>query len=105
MRGKIVEEVNRVVRQNRNRPNETVYDFYNLGAASQTQKAYQGNGEASPYGLGWAELTSEEYAALWYSDDNRCELSQVGVGEYAVALFRVQGGKPRKNRQEHGFVF
>lgn len=87
MRGKIVEEVNRVVRQNRNRPNETIYDFYNLGAPSQTQKAYQGNAEASPDGLGWAELTSADYDALWVSDDNRCELSQTGVGEYVVALF------------------
>jgi len=40
MRGKIVEEVNRVIRQNRNKPNETLYDFFNTGPPTQTYKAY-----------------------------------------------------------------
>ncbi len=87
MRGKIVEEVNRVVRQNRSKPNETNYDFYNLGPAAQTHKANSRNGEASPNDLGWTKLSSEEYAKLWYSDDDRCEISNDGNGEYAVALF------------------
>jgi hypothetical protein len=87
MRGKIVEEVNRIVRQNSSKPNETRYDFYNLGPAAQTHKAYSRNEEAAPNGLGWNELSSEEYAALWTSDDSRAEVSSDGVGEYAVALF------------------
>jgi hypothetical protein len=33
MRGKIVEEVNRVVKQFRSKPNETLYDLTNLGSS------------------------------------------------------------------------
>lgn len=88
MRGKIVEEVNRVVRQKRGRPNETTYDFFNLGAANLTHKAYFGNGEASPYTSGaWTELASDEYLKLWTSDENRTQLSVDGDGEYAAVLF------------------
>ncbi len=87
LRGKIVEEVNRIVRQNCAKPSETRYDFYNVGPATQTQKAYSRSGEASPNGLGWTELSAEDYAKLWYSDDDRCELSSDGIGEYAIALF------------------
>ncbi len=88
MRGKIVEEVNRVVRQKRSRPNETTYEFYNLGAGSQTHKAYFGNGEASPYTPNvWTELASENYQRLWASDDNRLQLSADEDGAYATVLF------------------
>jgi hypothetical protein len=47
MRGKIVEEVNRVVRQNRSKPNETLYDFFNKGPTTQVHKAYSSNSEAA----------------------------------------------------------
>jgi hypothetical protein len=90
MRGKIVEEVNRVVRQNRNKPNETVYDFFNTGPPTQTHKAYGGSGEASPYAQGWTELSSGQYQQLWYSDDERCQVSYGGEDEHAVALFRFR---------------
>ncbi len=88
MRGKIVEEVNRVVRQKRIRPNETTYDFYNLGAGSQTHKTYFGKIEASPYTPNaWTELASEGYQKFWASDDNRYQLSVNEVGAYAAVLF------------------
>ena len=90
MRGKIVEEVNRVIRQNRSKPNESVYDFFNTGPLSQTHKAYGGNTEVSPYAQGWLELSSVQYQQLWYSDDERCEVSYGGDGEYAVMLFRFK---------------
>jgi hypothetical protein len=90
MRGKIVEEVNRVLRQNRAHPNVTVYDFYNLGAASQTHKAYHGAGEAPPDSSLWAELSSENYANLWASDNAHCQVSSLGSGEYAAMLFRFK---------------
>jgi hypothetical protein len=39
-RQKMVEEVNRIVRQNRNKPNETLYSFRGIGQATGTHKAY-----------------------------------------------------------------
>jgi hypothetical protein len=90
MRGKIVEEVNRVVRQNRSKPNETLYDFFNAGPTTQTQKAYSSNSEAAPDASGWTELSSEQYQQLWYSDDDRCQVSYGENGEYAVVLCRFK---------------
>jgi len=90
MRGKIVEEVNRVVRQNRSKPNETLYDFFNTGPTTQAHKAYSSNSEASPDASSWTELSSEQYQQLWYSDDNRCQISYGVNGEYAVMLFRFK---------------
>jgi hypothetical protein len=90
MRGKIVEEVNRVVRQNRSKPNETLYDFFNTGPATQAHKAYSSNSEAAPDASGWTELSSEQYQQLWYSDDDRCQISYGENGEYAAVLFRFK---------------
>jgi hypothetical protein len=90
LRGKIVEEVNRVVRENRSKPNETLYDFFNTGPATQTHKAYSRNGEAPPDASGWIELASGQYQQLWYSDDDRCQISRSLNGEYAVMLFGVK---------------
>jgi hypothetical protein len=90
MRGKIVEEVNRVVRQNRSKPNETLYGFLSAGPTTQTHKAYSGTTEAAPDGSGWTELSSLQYQQLWYSDDDRCQVSQSESGAYAVALFRFK---------------
>jgi hypothetical protein len=90
MRGKIVEEVNRVVRQNRSKPNETLYDFVNAGPITQTHKAYGGNSEAAPGASGWTEFSGGQYQQLWYSDDDRCQISQGKSGDYAVALLRFK---------------
>jgi hypothetical protein len=90
VRGKIVEEVNRVVRQNRSKPNETLYDFFDTGPLTQTHKVYSSNGEAAPDAPDWSELSSEQYQQLWYSDDNPCQISQGENGDYTVMLFRFK---------------
>jgi hypothetical protein len=90
MRGKIVEEVNRVIRQNRNNPNETPYDFFDTGPPTQTHKVYRNNSEAAPDASGWTELSSGQYQQLWYSDDDRCQVSYNVDEEYAVMLFRFK---------------
>jgi hypothetical protein len=88
MRGKIVEEVNRVIRQNRASPNETCYDFYNTGVVSQTHRAFRGKDDASPYAAqDWTELSNEDYVKLWASDDNHVDISCGSDGEYASVLF------------------
>lgn len=89
MRGKIVEEVNRIIRQNRSKPNETLYDFVGSGPCGQACKAFHGASEISP-GVGWTELSDIQYQKLWYSDDERCQISYGGDGEYAVSLFRFK---------------
>ncbi len=87
LRGKIVEEVTRVIHQNRSRPNQTQYDFYNLGAASQTHHAYSGNSETPPNSAVWTELSAQDYAKLWFSDEDRCQVVSGGDGEVAAFLF------------------
>lgn len=89
MRGKIVEEVNRVIRQNRSNPNEIVYDFVGVGSSGQGCKAFSGDAEAAP-SVDWTEWSDIDYQKLWYSDDNRCQISSSVSGKYAVLLFRFK---------------
>lgn len=90
MRRKIVEEVLRVVRQNRVKPNETLYDFFNVGVGTQTRKAYASNSEAPPNDQNWTELPDSDYAKLWYSNNDRVQVSHNQVGEHAAMLFRFR---------------
>ena len=93
MRNKMVEEVNRIVRQNRNQPNVTRYDFAGLGYPSgDPHKAFQAgaSSELVPNATGWTELTNEEYQKIWYSDDTRYSKSHNVNLEYALMLFRFK---------------
>ncbi len=96
LRNKLVEEISRVIRQNRAKPNQTLYDFYALGAASQTHRAFLGTTEAAPHDVDWMEMTNEQIAKLWSSDDNRCQASATGDGEVATMLF----GFKLQNRED-----
>lgn len=87
MSGKIVEEVNRSIRQNRNKPNETLHHLVGYGSGEQAYKAYQSSSELAPDNSAWTELSSVEYQQLWYSDDVRYQISYDESGEYATALF------------------
>jgi hypothetical protein len=103
--GKFVEEVNRVVRQNRSKPNETLYDFFDTGPPTQTHKVYRSNSEISPYDSGWVELSSEQYQQLWYSDDDRCQVSYGENGDYAVMLFRFKVESREKTVKKIALAF
>lgn len=107
MRNKIVEEVNRVVRQNRNNPNETAYDFTGIGQASDTHRAYQlgSAGELSPDNGNWTELTSTDYEKIWYSDDARYSKSHNVNGEYALRLFRFRIDSREKTIKQLTLIF
>jgi len=90
MRNKMVEEVNRVVRQNQNKPNVTEYNFAGSGyPEGNPQKAFQAgtSQELSPEHGDWTELTSAEYQKVWYSDDVRHSKSHNVNGEYTLMLF------------------
>lgn len=92
MRDKIRRETNRVIRQNRNRPNTTIYDFYGVGQAAGTHKGYHASGETeqSPQDSGWNELADDDYTKIWYSDDERFSETATSNGEYAMMLFRFK---------------
>jgi hypothetical protein len=93
MRNKMVEEVNRIVRQNRTIPNQTRYDFAGLGYPSgDPHKAFQAavSSELIPGAAGWTELTNLEYQKIWYSDDTRYSKSHNVNLEYALMLFRFK---------------
>ena len=93
MRNKIVEEVNRIVRQNRNKPNTIEYNFAGLGyPEGDPHKAFQAGDstELTPEHASWTELTNEEYQKIWYSDDQRHSKSHNINGEYALMLFRFK---------------
>jgi len=91
-RQKMVEEVNRIVRQNRNKPNETLYYFRGIGQATETHKAYHAGSaeELTPQHASWTELANVEYEKIWYSDDNRHSKSNNVNSEYALMLFRFK---------------
>ena len=92
MRGKIVEEVNRIVRQNRSKPNETIYDFVGAGSSGQGCRAFSSDIEAAP-SADWAELPAVDYQKLWYSDDNRCQVSiseRIESSEYSKDILRIR---------------
>ncbi|MBT0161020.1 hypothetical protein G4O51_13670 [Candidatus Bathyarchaeota archaeon A05DMB-2] len=88
----MVEEVNRIVRQNRNKPNETLYYFAGVGQTTGTHKAYHSDSanEPAPDHVGWNELSNVDYEKIWYSDDNRYSKSHNVNGEYALMLFRFK---------------
>jgi len=93
MRNKMVEEVNRAVRQNRNKPNVTEYNFAGLGyPEGNPHKAFQtgASTEPIPGHSSWTELTSAEYEKIWHSDDTRFSKSHNVNGEYALMLFRFK---------------
>jgi len=92
-RNKMVEEVNRVVRENRTIPNQTVYDFAGLGyPEGDPHKAFQtgDSSELAPGHVSWTELTNLAYQGIWYSDDTRYSKSHNVNLEYALMLFRFK---------------
>ncbi|MEM2971300.1 MAG: hypothetical protein QW270_02620 [Candidatus Bathyarchaeia archaeon] len=92
IRQKMVEEINRIVRQNRNKPNETLYGFAGVGQNSETHKAYSAgaSSELEPENASWSELANTDYEKIWYRDDNRYSKSHNVNGEYALLLFRFK---------------
>jgi len=92
MRNKLREEVNRIIREKRTKPNETNYNFLNVGQATGTHKAYHAGSasELAPGDAGWTELTDADYEKLWYSDDSRFSRSTSVNLNYAQLLFRFK---------------
>lgn len=94
MREKLREEILRIIRENRTKPNETLYNFLGVGPPTGTHKAHHGKSatELAPGDAGWTELTAAEYEKIWQSDDNRYSYSQTENGKYSMILFRFKIG-------------
>lgn len=85
IRRKIVEEINRIIRQNRNTPNLTTYSFVGLGVGGSC-RAFSGYYE-NPPGTNWIELAATDIEKLWYSDNNRYQVLCEGNDGCAALLF------------------
>ena len=99
MRDKVTAQINAIIRENRNLPYQTVYNFYGLGYPSgDPHKAFAAGAatELSPSSTSWAELTNLEYQKIWSSDDVRHSKSVSVNGQYGLMLFRLKLG-PREN--------
>jgi len=92
LRSKLREEILRIIREKRVKPNKTTYDFLGVGPPTGTHKAYHAasSSELAPQDASWTELTATEYEKLWSSDDNRFSKSVSVNLEYAMVLFRFK---------------
>ena len=92
MRNKLRQEINRVVREKRTKPNETIYNFVGVGPLTETHRAYYAKSasEPAPNAAEWTELSASDYEKIWSSDDDRFSYSQSENGKYSLILFRVK---------------
>jgi len=92
MRDKMRAEVNRIIREKRTKPNETVYNFIGVGALTGNHKAYHAgsSSDLAPTSSNWTEFANVEYEKIWYSDDNRFSKSVIVNLQHAFMLFRFR---------------
>jgi len=94
IREKMRQEIKRIIREKRTKPNITEYTFWNLGTDSTTHKAYEAaaENELDPEDDGWIEIEGVGYNKIWYSDDDRHSKSVSENLRYALLLFRFKIG-------------
>jgi len=102
MRNKLRQEVNRVVREKRTKPNETLYDYVGIGPLTGTHKAYYAKSasELAPDAPDWTELSAADYEKIWRSEDDRFSFSQSENGKYSLVLFRIKVESDEKTLKE-----
>ncbi len=98
MRDQMCTEVNRVIREKRNKPNETIYNFVSVGPSAGTHKIYHAASSVDPEPTSpdWTELTAIDYERIWYSDDDRFIKSASIDLQHALLLFRLKIDPDRK---------
>jgi hypothetical protein len=89
IRDKMRQEIKRIIREKRTKPNITEYTFWNLGTNSTTHKAYEvvSDSEYDPGDEVWSEFEGAGYNKIWYSDEDRHSKSADVNLEYALLLF------------------
>jgi len=94
IRDKMRQEIKRIIREKRTKPNITKYTFWNLGPTSTTHKAYEAAAESelSPEDVGWSQISGVGCNKIWYSDDDRHSKSVSVNLQYALLLFRFKIG-------------
>ena len=92
IRSKIIDEIRHIIAERNSSPNQFTYNFTGIGRESGDHKAFYAisSNEPTPDSQTWTELTSEEYAKLWYSDDERLEITAQQDGEYPFLLFKFK---------------
>jgi len=92
IRNKLRQEINRVVREKRTKPNQTNYSYVGVGAGSVSHRAYfaESASELAPDAPEWTEFSASDYEKLWQSDNTRFSISQVEDGKYSLLLFRIK---------------
>ena len=106
MRQKMVEEVNRIVRQNMKIPNQSVYNFIGLGYPSgDPHKAFSAvaTSELAPTDSGWAELSALDYQKIWYADSTDYSKSVSVNLQYATYAFSLEDSQQGVDCSEYGF--
>lgn len=96
MRDKIVEQLNAIIRECRQIPYETTYNFYGLGYPEGTPhkaKDAAANSEQSPSSLAWTELSAANYEKIWSNDDVLHSKATSIATQYPQMLFRFKIGK------------
>ena len=60
LRNKLRQEINRIIREKRTKPNETIYSFVGVGPLTGTHKAYYAKSasELTPEATDWTELSA-----------------------------------------------
>jgi len=95
MRKKVTEQLRAIIRENRTLPYQTIYNFAGLGYPSgDPHKALAAavTSELAPSSTSWAELSTEAYQGIWYSDDARYSKSAALNNQYASMLFKFKIG-------------
>jgi hypothetical protein len=91
IRQKLVDNVNSIIRQNMNIPNQTIYDLNGLGYPSGTPHkalAAASTSELTPSDPSWAELSPTDYQKLWAQDGVDYSKSASVNLQYGLMLFR-----------------
>jgi len=92
LRSKLREEILRIIREKRFKPNETMYDFVGVGTTVGSHKAYSAESttELQYNDPNWSELSNPNYQKLWYSDDVRYIKSTEQTGYYPMILLKFK---------------
>jgi hypothetical protein len=89
IRNKLRQEINRVIREKRTKPDQTIYNYAGIGEQSISHRAYYAGGASEPVpdSSEWIEFSATEYEKLWQSDDDRFSYSQSEDGNHSFVLF------------------
>jgi hypothetical protein len=96
MRDKVTEQLNAIIRECRQIPYQTTYNFYGLGyPEGDPHKAKDASAasELVPSSATWTELSTANYAKIWANDDVLHSKATSTTTLYPQMLFRFKIGK------------